>query len=146
MPIYDEAPDPVELEINPERVVFIIDKAHEFDVKVSPDFSDAEAEADEEEERLILEDYKDDPTLQELRDAINGLNEDEVIDLIAIAWVGRGDFTRTEWDEARTLAAERHRRQSADYLVGIPLLADFLEDGLEELGYDIEDYASGESG
>ena len=43
--------------------------------------------------------------LEELRDAIAGLNEDEVIDVIALVWVGRGDYSRAEWGEARRLAS-----------------------------------------
>jgi hypothetical protein len=145
MPTIDETPEePVELEINPEKVCFIILKAREFDTKVAPSVLETESDpADDEEERLILEDYKGDPSFQELRDAIDGLNEDEVIDLIAIAWIGRGDFTRDDWEEARALAGERHRQRSADYLTGIPLLGDYLADGLEELGYDLDDYESG---
>lgn len=144
-PAPDETPEPIELEINPEKICFIILKAREFDAKVAPALLDKGPNPDDDQERAILEDQKDDSTLQELRDAINGLNEDEAIDLIAVAWVGRGDFKRAEWDEARTLANERHRRQSADYLTGIPLLGDYLAEGLEELGYDLEDYESGGS-
>jgi hypothetical protein len=144
MPIIDESPDdPVELEINPEKVAFIATKAREFDAKVAPEFLEIGSDGPDDQERAILEDYRDDATFQELRDAINGLNEDEVIDLIAIAWVGRGDFSRAEWDEACTLATERHQPQSADYLIGMPTLGDYLEDGLEELGYDVDDYEIG---
>src|ERR1044071_6294468 len=106
MPINDATPEPVELEINPDKVCFIILKAREFDIKVAPEILEAGSDPAEDEERLILEDYGDDATLQELRDAIDGCNEDEIIDLIAIAWVGRGDFARDAWGEARALAAE----------------------------------------
>src|SRR5579871_490302 len=133
MPTIDEMPDPVELEISPEKVCFIILKAREFDAKVEPEYLDVGSNEADDEEQVILEDYRDDATLQELRGAIGGLNDDETIDLIAIAWIGRGDFTRDEWSEARTLAAERHTLPATDYLVGIPMLGDFLEDGLEAL-------------
>lgn len=145
MPTIDATPEePVELEIDPDKVCFIILKAREFDAKVAPDFLDGGSNPSDDEERVILEDYRDDATLQELRAAIDGLNEDEVIDLIGLAWVGRGDFTRAEWTEARELATERHRPHSADYLVGIPTLGDFLEEGLDELGYNVADYANGQ--
>jgi len=91
-------------------------------------------------EREILEDYPDDPTLAEPRAAIDGLNDDEVVDLIGLAWLGRGNFTKAEWQEARTLAGERHRRRSADYLFGMPALGDYLEEGLAALGHSCEDY------
>ena len=58
--------------------------------------------------RVVLEDYGDDPTLAELRDAINSLDEDEVIEVTAMVWLGRGDFNREEWADALELAQERH--------------------------------------
>ena len=66
-----------------------------------------------------------------------------MIDLIALAWVGRGDFDRSSWAEARALAQERHRSRSANYLMGMPGLGDYLEEGLSELGHSVEDYEVG---
>ncbi len=90
----------------------------------------------------ILEDFADDATLEELTAAIDALNEDEVIDLIALAWVGRGDFQKGDWREARALADERHRPHSATYLLGMPALGDYLEEGLAALGYSTMDYGA----
>lgn len=131
---------PVELNINPERVFYIIVKAREFDAKVEPVEPDPGSNPTDSGEREILEDYADDPTLTELRSAINNLDDDETIDLIALAWVGRGDFTKEEWEGARELARERHHRHSANYLTGIPNLGDYLEEGLAVLGYSCEEY------
>lgn len=130
----------VELNISIEKVCFIILKAREFDAKVDPVEPDPGSNPADSGEREILEDYADDPTLVELRTAIDGLNDDEVIDLIALAWLGRGDFIKEEWDEARKLANERHRHRSAAYLTGMPALGDYLEEGLSLLGYSCEDY------
>ncbi len=88
-------------------------------------------------------DYADDPTAAELKEAIDDLNDDEVIDLIAMVWVGRGDFGRSEWQGARDLARERHRQHSADYLMGIPTLGDLLEEGMSQLGYSCAEYDLG---
>ena len=111
-----EPPAAIEINISPERVCYIIVKARELDAK------DA-----------------DDPTFQELKEAIVDLNEDEVLDLIAIAWIGRGDFYRSDFESARDLATERHRPNSAPYPVGIPNLGDCLEEGLAELGYSCDE-------
>jgi hypothetical protein len=132
----DETRDmPDELNISAEKVCFIIVKAREFDAKVDPVEPDPGSNAADEGEREVLEDYSDDATASELQAAIDALNEDEVIDLIALAWLGRGDFEKSEWAEARTLASERHRRRSAAYLIGMPMLGDYLEEGLAQLGY-----------
>jgi hypothetical protein len=131
---------PNELNISPEKVCYIIIKAREFDAKVEPVEPDPGSNPVDTGEREVLEDYEDDATLAELREAIDDLNDDEVIDLIALAWLGRGDFGKTEWAEARALARERHRHHSATYLTGIPALGDYLEDGLAELGHSCEAY------
>jgi len=140
MPTIDEGQEPVEINVNPEKVYFIIVKAREFDAKVDPVEPDPGSNPSDDQDREILEDYADDPTLEELRSAIDTLDDDEIIDVIALAWVGRGDFDHKEWLAARALATERHRGSSADYLVGIPTLGDYLEEGLAELGYSISDY------
>jgi hypothetical protein len=129
-----QQPEPVELSINHDTLAFIIVKAREFDAKVEPVEPDPGSNAADDAEREILEDYADDATFAELREAIEDLNEDEIIDLIAIAWIGRGDFEGGEWKEARTLASERHRGRSSEYLIGMPALGDYLEEGLAELG------------
>ena len=139
MPIIEE-PEPVELNIDPEKVCFLILKAREFDAKVEPNEPDPGSNPTDDDEREILVDYAGDPTLEELRSAIEALDDDETIDLIALVWVGRGDFTRDEWENAQALASDRHRQGSADYLLGIPTLGDLLEEGLAELGYSCTDY------
>ncbi len=134
---------PAELNISTDKVCYIILKAREFDVKVEPSESDPGSNPTDDDEREVLEDYGEDPTLAELRSAIDDLNDDEVVDLIALAWVGRGDYGREGWLEAKALARERHKRHSADYLVGMPTLGDYLEEGLATLGHSCEDYGMG---
>jgi hypothetical protein len=132
-----------ELNISPEKVCYLILKAREFDAKVEPADSESGSNPADSGEQEILEDYADDATETELKTAIDDLNDDEVVDLIALAWVGRGDFGKEDWPEARALARERHRRHSSGYLTGMPQLGDYLEEGLSILGYSCADYESG---
>jgi hypothetical protein len=67
------------------------------------------------------------------------MSEDEQIDLVALAWVGRDDNTIAEWDELRAEAARAHNERTADYLLGKPMLADQLEDALAQLGLSCEE-------
>ena len=128
----------IELNISPEKVCYIIAKAREFDAEVEPAGPDAGSNPVDTRESEVLEDYRGDPTFAELRAAIDNLNDDEVIDVIALAWLGRGDFVRSEWADARALARERHRHHSGAYLTGIPTLGDFLEEGLSAVGHSCE--------
>jgi hypothetical protein len=59
--------------------------------------------------------------------------------------VGRGSFDLDEWDEAVETARGEHTGAAgtARYLLGVPMLADFLEEGLEKMGYSIEDAEKG---
>lgn len=86
-------------------------------------------------------DAEDDENMDEdaLRAFITDLNEDEQASVIALAWIGRGDYSGDEWEEARTLAKERNTRDTAEYLLGIDMLGDMIEEGLSELGLSIED-------
>ena len=68
--------------------------------------------------------------------AFRNLGEDRV----ALTWVGRGDFAAEEWDDALTAARDRRTGPTADYLLGVPLLGDLLEEGFTALGYSCEDY------
>ena len=76
----------------------------------------------------------DDSVEEEIRAFIDGLNDDERHDLIALVYVGRGDMEPEEWPDAVRLARERDAGRTADYLVGIPNLGDLLDEGLESLG------------
>ncbi len=79
----------------------------------------------------------DDATEQELRDVIEGLNDDERTDLVALVYIGRGDMEPEEWGAAVRLAKERIDAMSitpADWLIGIPNLADLLDEGLAAMG------------
>ena len=134
-----EPPPPIEIRISSEKVSFIIVKAREFDAKVAPSEPDSAAHPSDDAELEVFEDHAGDATLDELQEAIVDLNDDEVVDLIAIAWVGRGDFDRSDFASARSLAFERHRPNSAPYLIGMPTLGDYLEEGLAELGYSFSD-------
>lgn len=135
----DEAPE-TRLEIDPTVVCFLIAKARAFDAKVAAPDSDDVAQPGEDEDHDILEDYGDDPVATEIREAIEDLNEDEQVELVALTWVGRGDFSAEEWGDALAAAQERHTGPSSAYLIGMPLLGDLLEEGFTALGYSCEDY------
>ena len=88
----------------------------------------------------VLEDHKDDPVYREITAFIGALTEDEQIDLVALAWLGRGDGTIEDWPELRAQAASEHNRRTAYYLLGLPLLPDYLEEGLSLFGESCESY------
>lgn len=126
-------------------LVYIIEKAREFDGLVPPVLvEDASNPTDDEAgDTSILEDRADNPTAQELKDALDTLNDDQRDEIVALTWIGRGDFTNEDWDDAVEAAHERHNGDEARYLMGTPLLADYLEEGAAQLGYTREDLEDG---
>jgi Protein of unknown function (DUF3775) len=124
------------LEISPSKVGFIIVKAREYGAKVGAwdDSETSDHDADS-----ILEDFADDSTVTELKEFIRDLNEDEQVSLVALAWIGRGSFSPEELDEALETARSERTNRTDEYLLGMPMLSDYLEEGLDKLGYSVED-------
>lgn len=131
------------LTISPEKVCFIIIKAREFDAKDEVTEEDPGSNPSDDLDAAILENHADDPVVEELTSLINSLSEDEEIDLVALAWLGRDDYTVSDWPAVREEAARAHNNRTAAYLLGIPLLGDFLEEGLSMLGYSCEEFEIG---
>lgn len=130
------------LDIAPEKVAHVIIKAREYDMKVGA-WNDNQEEGDAHEDpQSILEDFAKDPTRAELAGFIDALNDDEQANLVALAWIGRGTFEPEDLAEAVETARTERVNATAAYLLGIPMLADFLEEGLEKLGYSVEDIES----
>ncbi len=124
------------LAISAEDVGFLIVKAREFDVKETNSDPDSGSNATDDNMIDVLEDNGSDPVASEIAAFINGLSEEEKIDLVALMRLGRGDGTIEEWDDLRREAAdERERnRHTARFLLGEPLLGDYLADGLAAFG------------
>jgi uncharacterized protein DUF3775 len=131
------------LSISPEKVCFIIVKAREFDVKDVVTDPDPGSNASDDAMRSVLEDHRDDPTLQELVSFINALSEDEQVDLVALTWLGRGDAELSDWDQLRAEAGRLHNARTAAYLLGKPMIADHLEEALSQFGRSCEDFEMG---
>jgi hypothetical protein len=135
-----EGEDEPVLTISPEKVCFVIVKAKEFDVKDAVTEPDPGSNPSDDQEMAVLEDHEDDPAIEELTSLINALSEDEQIDLVALAWLGRGDYSAEDWPAVREEAARAHNENTAGYLLGMPLLGDFLEEGLSLLGRSCEEF------
>ena len=136
----DDDEDVIELGISVEKVRFIIVKARQFDAKEGDADPDEGSNAADDGETDVLEDKpEDDAVQQELVQFINGLTEEEQINLVALAWVGRGTYDIEDWEEAIDTARTEHNARTGQYLLGLPLLGDYLAEGLEEFDEDFDD-------
>ena len=116
------------LELNSDTVRFIVDRAKEFqieDASLDPEEQTTVPVAEEEHPGVELG-----PARAELEAVIADLEPDQQIELVALMWLGRGDYDIAGWEQAKRDAAAEYNGRTASYLIGTPLLADYLEEGL----------------
>jgi hypothetical protein len=132
------------MDIALETVCYVIHQARELVADLAPlsDEPGRHAPDDTVREDVADEDgpeAREGGEYNELKAFIDSLSEDEQAELVALTWIGRGTYTADDWDEAVEVAREEHPRRVATYLLGQPLLADELEEGLAEFDLSCED-------
>lgn len=125
------------LDVSLQTLAYLIVKARAFDAQAGVSDPDEASNPCDDREVSVLEGQSDDPTADELGAAIGALTEEEQTALVALAWIGRGDFEAEEWEDAKRLAHERHKGPTATYLMGMPMLGDYLEEGAAALGVNL---------
>lgn len=131
-----------ELTIDPDTVRLFILKAKALAAAMNDDYADGseheiELDGDAHDAHShdgLAEEEEENLTEEELRELIDDLNVDEAADLVALVWIGRGDYDAAEWADAVNEARQRSNRRTSSYLLGMPMLADHLEEGLEAIG------------
>lgn len=122
------------LRIAPEKVAYVIALAREFDVKTASDEL-----MDEDDIARVLEDHVNDSALAELRAFLAALNDEELEDLLGLTWLGRGEWSIEDWNEIMAEIKDVREQHTIDYLIGNPLLSDFLEEGLAQFGLSVDE-------
>lgn len=136
------------LQMNPDKVCFIILRYREIqeeDLIEDPEQDAVEKDFDLDHEEAFdqLETHETeeaDPLREELEGFIEGLSEEEQTELVALTWLGRGDYDKNEWEDALEAAADRRNDRTADYLLGMPMLADYLEEGLDSFDLSCSEF------
>jgi len=127
-----------DLSVSPKKVFFIISKSRQ-------------SESESSGAGVITDSGDDDMSYgrggrgeytdrAELVRFIRDLNVDEQIDLVALLWLGRGDGDLASWRELRAQASQAHNRRTASYLIGTPMLADYLEEAMSQFGKSFEEF------
>ncbi|HEY5645758.1 MAG TPA: DUF3775 domain-containing protein [Pseudomonadales bacterium] len=126
------------IDLNPESVKRIIAIAREFQTGASMDEDTDPVTLEDDEAFERLTEWRGDDRFIELKNAIDDLEPDQQRTLVALMWVGRGDYDIDEWIDALRAAAQAESVSTADYLIATPLLADYLEEGLALHDYDLD--------
>ena len=103
-----------------------------------------ELEAQERDFDELSEDIEDglqeegaaDPAFLELMGFIGALSEEEQVALVALSWIGRGTYSADEVDDALDEARDAANDRTGEYLLGMPMLPDYLEEGMNILGIE----------
>lgn len=134
------------MDIAIDKIRALIVEARRIDVKEADTDPDSGSNPIDDGETDVLTSSEagegEDATEIEFRGMIDGMNDDERADVIALVYVGRGDFDIDEWDDAVALARDRDEASQGDtatYLLGIPNLADLLDEGLAAHGDTLVD-------
>jgi hypothetical protein len=85
-----------------------------------------------------LEDELNTGVEEELRATLDELADDQLAETLALAWVGRGTYDSSEWDDAFSEANDTDPESSVDELMDMPLLASHLEAGLAAFDFSCD--------
>lgn len=130
------------LALSPNTVAWIILKAREFDEKDATlesgddEFDDAMLDEIDDEENG---DDAENTAAHELTSWIDDMNDTEQAELVALYWLGRGDAEPDDFADLTQQARESRVNKTSTYLLGSPMLPDYLEEGLEALGYEVSE-------
>ena len=129
------------LNVRPDTICFIISKAREFQAKEQVVIPETPSSPSDDWALQVLADHIDDMSLQEIRASVEDLAPEQQAELIALMWLGRGDYSLEEWDTAVADALDQYQDQhnTAAYLLAHPMVSDDLEEGLVAHGYSCED-------
>lgn len=127
-----------------ETLCRLILRAKELEAQVPAEDPDEDPEDvddydDEGGETLsVLEDELNTGVEEEVGALLDDLAEDQLAEVVALAWVGRGTYDSSEWEEAFAEANELDSQERMDELTEMPLLAGHLEAGLAAFDYSCD--------
>jgi len=128
------------LNLNPETVCFIITKAKQFQAKEEVVITEVPYSASDDWARQVLASHIEDACVREVKATVRDLEPDQQAELLALMWLGRGDYLTDDWTQAQADAAQAlvDITDPGAYLLSHPMAADYLMEGLNQLGIACE--------
>ncbi|QMT60983.1 DUF3775 domain-containing protein [Legionella sp. PC997] len=124
------------LNLDKETIGDLLYKTRQFQAKEDVSFPEV---TDEMDSLYVLADYQDDPVYQEITEFVDNLRPDQQATLVALMYLGRGDYTQEEWEDALNFAQEEVTDHTGEYLLSRPMVADDIERGLNILGISYQE-------
>ncbi|MDL0432655.1 DUF3775 domain-containing protein [Marinobacter sp. TBZ242] len=126
------------LNVNPDTVCRLIELAQAYHVREPANIPNEDNNTVDDWSQNMLDDHKDNTSYEEFETIIKDLEPDQQHEVVALLWLGRGDYSLEEWDSTVKLARQQWSPETAQYLIDHPLLADYLREGLELHGYECD--------
>lgn len=121
----------MELSVSLEAVCRLIVRARELEAQVPAIEADDEADpTDSDDPMAVLEDESNESIEAEMTAALDDLADDQIAEVLALAWVGRGTYDASEWEDALEEANDKDNEDPIDQLLDMPMLAAYLDAGL----------------
>lgn len=127
------------LNINPEIICFIILKAREFLAQEDISLPEEPINPGGELAVQALSDHIDSLCFEEIEATVKDLEPDQEAELVALMWLGRGDYELDEWPTAIEEAEAEMTDHTAQYILAHPMAADHLLEGLIQHGYSCDE-------
>lgn len=118
------------LHIRHETLCTLIALAREFQAKEAVVIPEDQDSSGNDWAMQVLADHSDDPSLAEFRGIAEDMGERQRAELVALLWLGRGDYDISEWEEAVDEALGDFSIRAADYVLAHPMVSDHLEEAL----------------
>lgn len=126
------------LNVNPDTVCQLMQLARSFHVKEDIVLPEDSAGPDDDWYVQVLADHPEDPVFEEFRSIVRDLEPDQQREVVALFWIGRGDFDKSEWRSVLAEATYAWNTKTAEYLIAHPMLADCLAEALDQFGYSCD--------
>lgn len=126
------------LAVTPDNVLRLTQLAREFHAQDAVVMPDAPGSIMGDWSQHALAGHEGDASLSEFRSIVSDLEPDQQMEVVALLWVGRGDYDAEEWEQAVADARDAWNLRTADYLIAHPMLAEQIEEGMQLLGYDLD--------
>ena len=89
--------------------------------------------APDDEMAVTLQKTEGDLSRDEITQEIESMNDVQKDALVALFWIGRGDAERPEWEATKSLAQPQHEGLVSRYLLGKPMVEEYLTKGLQKV-------------
>lgn len=127
------------LNVSGDTVCRLVDLAREFHAQEAVSIPEPPGNPSGDWAVQMLASHVEDASVSEFRSIVADLDPAQQQELVALLWLGRGDYSEGEWSEALQLARDEWRPETADYLLTHPLLPEYWKDGLAVFGIECSD-------